>query len=442
MFREAALKFIPRGLLPGGLLALLAFAGSGSCFADPADVPAPDASGTKLAAPPPDLGHWYDLSNLPFIPVPSVGSDPNGGTTIGILPVWLHTDDNHEITRIIAPDLTHNPYFGWGVHGRLFEYPSEDEQWSIVGGIKEKVERGLDFQYQLGRLHQGDFTSTTDADFDRDGTPRFFGVGNDTRLANQTNYTSQTTLLQEQLGWNLTPHWQLLYTIRKKIIQVLPGTLSGIPSIQTLFGNVRGTNGTNSELLNRYSMVYDTRDDLTAPRKGIRVVIYGGAASRGGIFNESLYSEAGGDARGYWPIRADTVIAAHISIRYMPSTTRLPFWALSSIGGDTSDVGGEQPLRAFGAGRFYDRNEFSGSAELRHVVWGFDAQSTHVDLEIAPFVDVGQVFGRTSDFPIDRLHKVGGVAFRGIARPSVVGYVDVGYGSEGAAVFTGLNYPF
>jgi hypothetical protein len=24
----------------------------------------------------------------------------------------------------------------------------------------------------------------------------------------------------------------------------------------------------------------------------------------------------------------------------------------------------------------------------------------------------------------------------------VVGYVDVGYGTEGAAVFTGLNYPF
>ena len=436
MFREAALK-----ILPGGLFALLALTASWSCFADPGDVPAPDASGTKPTAPPADLGHWYDLSNLPFIPVPSVGSDPNGGTTIGILPVWLHTDDNHEITRIIAPDLTHNPYFGWGVHGRLFEYPSPDEQWSIVGGIKEKVERNLDMQYQLGRLHQGNFTSTTDVDFDRDGTPRFFGIGNDTRLADQTNYTSQTTLLQEQLGWNLTPHWQLLYTIRKKLIRVLPGTLSGIPSIQTQFPNVRGL-GTNGELLNRYSVIYDTRDDLTVPRHGMRVVIYGGAAARGGIFNESLYSEAGGDARGYWSVREDTIVAAHMSIRYMPSTTRLPFWALSSIGGDTSDVGGEQPLRAFGAGRFYDRNEFSGSAEVRHTIWGFDAESTHVDLEIAPFVDVGQVFGRTSDFPIDRLHKVGGVAFRGIARPSVVGYVDVGYGSEGAAVFTGLNYPF
>ena len=79
---------------------------------------------------------------------------------------------------------------------------------------------------------------------------------------------------------------------------------------------------------------------------------------------------------------------------------------------------------------------------MRHTVFTFDAKSTHVDIEVAPFVDVGQVFARTSTFPVDQLHKVGGVGFRGIARPSVVGYVDIGYGSEGAAVFTGLNYPF
>ena len=436
MFREAALKIARESLA-----ALLLVTASGSCFADPQDVPAPDAAGTPPKAPPPELvAHWYDLSNLPFLPIPSIGADPNSGTTVGLLPVWLHTDENHDITRIIAPDVTHNPYFGWGFHGRLYSYNSQDEQWSIVGGAREKVERGLDIQYLLGRLHQGNFTSTSDADFDRDGTPRFFGIGNNTRLASQSNYTAQTILLQEQLGWNLTPHWQLLYTIRKRILKILPGTLTSVPSIDTVFG--AGRLGTNSELLNRYSVVYDTRDDLTAPRKGMRIVVYGGAASRGGIFNESLYSEAGGDARGYWSIREDTVVAAHMSIRYMPSATRVPFWALSSIGGDESDVGGQQPLRGYGAGRFYDRNAFSGSAEVRHTVWGFDAESTHVDLEIAPFVDLGQVFSRSSTFPIERLHKVGGIAFRGIARPSVVGYVDVGYGSEGAAVFTGLNYPF
>ncbi len=88
---------------------------------------------------------------------------------------------------------------------------------------------------------KGPFTSTTDIDYDRDGTPRFFGIGNNTRLNEQTNYTGQTTLLQEQLGWNLTHNWQLLYTIRKRIVDVMPGTLTNeAPSIQTQFPHVAG----------------------------------------------------------------------------------------------------------------------------------------------------------------------------------------------------------
>lgn len=444
MLFKAALK-----LYRGSVIALLTLSWS-SFNAEAQEVHPPDAGGTppKLNAPPvpppPEPAeHWYDLSRLPFLPIPSVGTDPNGGTTVGILPVFLHTDDNHQINRIIAPDLTRNPYFGWGAHGRLFEYPSEDTQWSIVGGIKERVERELDMEYQFGRLREGSFTSTSNVNFDRDGTPRFFGVGNNTRLSDQTNYTAQTVLLQEQLGWNFTHNWQLLYTIRKRIVKVLPGTLSQVASIETLYPHVPGVNATDSELLNRYSVVYDSRDELTAPRHGMRVVVYGGAASRGGTFNDSLYTEAGADARKYWSIREDTVVAMHASIRYLPSAKRpLPFWALSSIGGDTSEVGGQQPLRGFGAGRFTDRNAFSASAEVRHIFWGFDAAATHVDLEVAPFVDVGHVWGHTSNFPLSNLHKVGGVGFRAIARPSVVGYVDVGYGSEGSAVFTGLNYPF
>ena len=445
MLREVALK-----LFRGSVLALLLTLPGWRLVASAQDVPAPDAGGAapRPAAPPappsPEaVQHWYDLSRLPFLPIPSVGTDPNSGTTVGILPVWLHTDENHQINRIIAPDLTHNPFFGWGAHGRLFEYPSQDTQWSIVIGAKQRVERTLDMEYQLGRLREGNFTSTTTANFDIDGTPRFFGVGNNTRLSAQTNYTAHTALFQEQLGWNLTHNWQLLYTIRKRIIKTTAGTLSEVPSIETLYPHVPGVLETESELLNRYSIVYDTRDELTAPRHGARVVVYGGVASRGGIFNPTMYTETGGDGRAYWSIRPDTVVAMHASIRYLPSAQRpLPFWALSSIGGDTSEVGGEQPLRGYGAGRFTDRNAFSASAEVRHIFWGFDAEGTHVDLEVAPFVDLGHVWGHTSSFPGSNLHKVGGVGFRAIARPSVVGYVDVGYGDEGAAVFTGLNYPF
>jgi hemolysin activation/secretion protein len=120
----------------------------------------------------------------------------------------------------------------------------------------------------------------------------------------------------------------------------------------------------------------------------------------------------------------------------------VPFWALSAIGGGDTVVGGDQPLRGYGAGRFYDRDSFSGSLELRRKVMSFDATSTVIDVELTPFVDVGRVFARTGVFPLDQLHHVLGVGFRGIARPFVVGYVDIGYGSEGVAAFTGLNYPF
>ena len=39
-------------------------------------------------------------------------------------------------------------------------------------------------------------------------------------------------------------------------------------------------------------------------------------------------------------------------------------------------------------------------------------------------------------------HAVGGLGFRGVVRPQVVGFVDIGLGEQGVAVFTGLEYPF
>jgi hypothetical protein len=406
----------------------------------PTEVPAPDAGGVQPTAPAPDFSqrHWYNA--LPFIPVPEIGQDPDSGTTVGILPVWLITDDEHRIRRIIAPDLLYNPNFGVGFHGRIFDYPSEDKQWSLEGGLKQRVERELDAEYTLGRLREQRWSFTGSAVYDRNGAPRFFGIGNNTPQRNETNYTGQQEILQAQLGYNITHLWQVLYTARWRSFDVQPGTLDKIPSIEEKYPNIRGL-GTNYEQLNRLSIIYDSRDSFTAPREGMKWVAYGGVASRSGIFNDSLYSEAGIDGRVFWPVNPQTIIASHVALRYLPSLHRLPFWALSSLGGGQTDIGGEQPLRGFGDGRFYDRNSFSATVEVRRTAFSFDAMS-HVEIEVAPFVDVGNVFHDGTSFPIKALHKVGGVGFRGIARPSVVGYVDVGYGSDGTAVFTGINYPF
>ena len=405
---------------------------------DPTQAPAPGPIAPPVT-PPTGFWRWFDPSTAPFIPVPLIGVDPDSGTTLGLIPTWVHTDENQEINRIIAPDVLYNPYFGFGVHGRVYGYSSKDEQWSVVTGIKERVEREFDAEYQRGRLRDELWSFNTSLIFDRSGVPRFYGVGNETPKSAETNYTNQQERAQVQVGLNVSHAWQLLYTARLQVVDVLPGTLNKIASIETRFVDVLGT---NKQFLNRLSINYDSRDDLTVPSRGMLLVAYAGLASSDGLLNDSMYSEVGGDGRGFWLIAPDTILAAHMALRYLPTSHDVPFWALSGIGGGESVIGGEQPLRGWGAGRFYDRDSFSSSVELRRKVHTFDTTSTSIDLEVTPFLDVGRVFARSSSLPFDQLHKVLGVGFRGIARPFVVGYVDIGYGSEGVAAFTGLNYPF
>jgi hypothetical protein len=387
------------------------------------------------------ITRWVDPKEAPFIPVPYVGTDPNSGTTVGVIPTILVTDENDEIRKIIAPDIVHNPYFGWGVHGRIYNYTSPDEQWSAIGSFYERVQRSFDGEYQLGRQRNTNWSFNGSAIYDVDGTPRFYGIGNESPEINETDYTAQQYLVQGQIGYNFNHAWQLQYTARFEDVDVLPGTLSRIASIETRFPKLLGE-GTNKQVLNRLSVVYDTRDDIIIPSKGAEVIAYAGVASRDGILNESLYKESGFDGRAFFPVLDKTVIAAHMALRYLLSAHDVPFWALSSLGGADTVIGGNQPLRGFGEGRFYDRDSFSSTVEFRRSVATFHAVATQVEIELAPFIDVGRVFDRTSTLPFEQLHKVYGVGFRGLARPYVVGFVDIGYGSEGAAVFTGINYPF
>ena len=80
-----------------------------------------------------------------------------------------------------------------------------------------------------------------------------------------------------QVGFNLSHVWQLVYTFRPERVDVQPGTLSGIATINARFPNLYGF-GVNDLLLNRASVIFDTRDNLTVPRTGTKWVLYAGAA--------------------------------------------------------------------------------------------------------------------------------------------------------------------
>ena len=401
----------------------------------PMQIPPPPAEGTAW------WKKWFDPATAPFLPVPLISQDPNSGLTLGLIPVWLRTDDNGNISRIVAPDVLYNPHFGFGAHGRIYSYESSDTQWSVTGGVKERVEREGDFEYQLGRLRDSHWSINSSLIFDRDGTPRFYGIGNNTLTSHVTNYTAEHELAEIQVGFNFNHIWQLQYTARFQAIDVLPGSFTDVPSIQSRFPTVDGLHA-NHEMLNRLGVVYDTRDDIVVPSHGMKWEIFGGVAGNNGVFNDSLYTEAGIDGRVFCPLSPEYVLAGHTELHYLLGSRPVPFWELSNLGGGESVIGGEQQLRSFGSGRYYDRDVFAASMELRHKIYTFTAASTALDVEIAPFIDVGRVFSAASTSPVDHMHQAYGVGFRGIARPSVVGYVDIGVGSDGAAVFTGLNYPF
>ncbi len=106
------------------------------------------AGGTAAGTAKPAWTKWFNPATAPFIPVPEIAVDPDSGTTIGVIPTWVTTDENHNVRRIIAPDIIYNQNFGVGTHMRVYSYSSADEQWSLVAGIKQRVEREFDAEYK------------------------------------------------------------------------------------------------------------------------------------------------------------------------------------------------------------------------------------------------------------------------------------------------------
>lgn len=400
----------------------------------PVETPAPPAS------PPSGIGRWLDPATAPFIPIPEIDLDPQSGVTLGLFATFLGLNDRGEIERITAPDLFHSQYFGWGAGLSLYGFPSQDNQWVVLGSLTERIERSFDGRYLAGQTRTTPLTWSMEAIYDRSGTARFFGIGNETPDNGESTYVDEQTSLTGSVGYNFTPALQLAYRARWRNVDVLPGVLSGIPSIETLYPDLNGL-GSEHALEHTLMLTLDTRDSDLIPHSGGRYILYGGFASHA-LGSSVAYSYLGAEARCYFPVNADVTLAWHAAARYMPSYAEAPFWALSSLGGDRSVTDGREPLRSEGMDRYVDANLFAAGVEVRTRVAGFDAFGTHVGLEVSPFVDAGKVFANGKPDVISELHTALGVGMRGIASPYVVGYVDFAYGRGRSAIFSGINYPF
>jgi outer membrane protein assembly factor BamA len=185
----------------------------------------------------------------------------------------------------------------------------------------------------------------------------------------------------------------------------------------------------------RAALIYDSRDSLTAPSRGLFTSLFAEASAR--LLGSSAdYVKSGVESIYHWPvIERRVIVVGRGLLEAIDGDPDTPFMVRPSLGGVDS-------LRGFSDNRFFGDARVLLSGEVRARVVRLRLFGVDTEFEVAPFVDVGKVFNTASQFFGKAFEVTPGVGFRGLAPPSVVGHIEVGFSREGPAIFVGLDYPF
>jgi len=374
-----------------------------------------------------------------IIPIPEVITDPNEGTTVGLLGVLLMSnDETKSIESIVAPDVRYNDHFGIWPTFRYFGYPDPNTHFTIIAGKATKHGEDAEVEYNAYDIFDGWVDVSGHIQHEEDPFERFYGIGNNTPSSNETNYGSTTNGGSAFGGLSVYGPWQVSYRLRVSQETIGSGGVTSLPQLRNPSSGFSTVNGVNGATVvgTRFGFTYDTRDHHDIPTEGI----FAGAGVEPvdkALGSTSSYVRYGLEAKGFVPLEADKrfIIALHSALDYLQHGEEAPFYELNSVGGIHS-------LRGFGSHRFTDNNRFLFQGELRSNVYEREIFGVRAHLEVAPFVDMAQVFHSSREVPVDDLHFVGGCGFRAVVVPQVVAYVDVGTDGGSPAAFTGIDYPF
>jgi outer membrane protein assembly factor BamA len=379
-----------------------------------------------------------------FVPVPEIILDPNEGNTYGLMGVWLFLNEQEEIQYMVAPDLRYNATKGWYPAFRLFGYPTATRRYSLSVGKSTTKDEGYEVEYLDRGVLDGKMHVYGHVDYDVDSTDRFYGFGNRSDKSNESNYTGSDFIGEGMPTWWFTPHVAVSYRMQVRRFSISEGQVNDVPFTEApRFVRNPDTNiiGRGNEpgvyWKHRLAFTYDTRDSIDMPTEGAYTFVYGEIADRK-LGSATSFTKFGAEARGFVPFRGEKknpILAMRALLNYVAGSGDTPFWERSSLGG-------RRALRGFGSDRFIGFNRSLLSAELRTRVIQHKLFGVNAELELAPFVESGQVWHGVTHSPYNDLYWVYGLGFRGLVRPQIVAFVDVGRGTEGTSVFTGIDYPF
>lgn len=372
-----------------------------------------------------------------FLNLPIIDTDPNRGVTVGIMPIWvIPAKDSDLISMIHAPSMTYNKDFGFIPTYRFYYYPTKLSSVEARTSYSSDGEREIYAFYQNQDLPLWDRATSfyVRTQYNVDGSERFYGVGPNTPQSAQSNYTEHVTLIDGMFGVPLTPdsHWTARWANHFATEHFTAGKLQSIESTNTEFPGLFAVRR-QAIMENRVMLDYDTRDSQVTTRSG-QFLDFFASDSNQLVASQFDFGRYGFDGREFYPWSDTEVTAAQVKYEQVLGPTP-PFWLMPSLGGKYS-------LRAYGDGRFRDRGMATANVEQRITVASVKMAGTSTEFETGPFLGVGSVFDNPGAMAWKYQRPVVGAMVRAVARPQVVGSVDVGVGQEGVAVFMDINYSF
>jgi hypothetical protein len=366
-----------------------------------------------------------------YLPAPS--SDPNSGVTVGILPVFLFVDTKEQIEHILAPSLTYNRLFKLNSTLRYYWYPRPEAQLFVIGSYSLETNRRFTLRYEDPHFFADWFYFKFDYTLNHDGSSRFFGFGADSKTGNQTNYNLKDNHTQIFAGINFLEYGRFTLWHRFRFTNAVDGPITSLPGISTFNPLPTGVDDPKQFLVQGFALSYDSRDFPKAPIRGYFVNLF--TELSGYLGSDADYERLGTEARGFHPTLSQHFITGWRVFFEGENGANTPFYEQSLLGGKNS-------LRGFGAGRFVDRYKAGVSLEERICFYTLKAFNVNIEFEVTPFYEAGTVFRTPDKLQGSKLHHVGGVGFRSIVKPNVVGIIDLGFSEDGSALFVGIDYPF
>lgn len=165
------------------------------------------------------------------------------------------------------------------------------------------------------------------------------------------------------------------------------------------------------------SLLYDTRDNLTAPHRGARLELQQLFRPK---FTGNYYSYHTTDlhANGYLPVWNGAVLAT--DLRSVLNFGH-PSWATMAL------LGNSESMRGYYEGRYRDKHKIEAQCELRQHIWHRNG--------IVVWAGAGTIFSKFSNIRINRVLPNCGFGYRWEFKKNVNLRLDYGFGKAGQGGF-------